>query len=502
MAGEEKKKSGAKALKNPRRPEPSKLVFERSRPGRTGFHLSALDVPERKDLVPEKLLRAEPAPLPEVSEPELVRHYTVLSQKNFSIDTHFYPLGSCTMKHNPRINEKVASMPSFARLHPLQPEASVQGILELMHELERHLAEIAGFDATSLQPAAGAHGELTGMMLIKAHLDAQGQGERDEVLIPDSAHGTNPATCTMCRFKSVSVKSAANGSVDMENLKKKLSRKTAGLMITNPSTLGLFEEQIVAICGLVHEAGGQVYMDGANLNAIMGRTRPGDFGIDVMHFNLHKTFSTPHGGGGPGSGPVACRRHLEPFLPVPRIRKENGRFRLDSGHPQSIGHVKAFYGNAAMLIRAYAYIRIHGAEGLARVSDHSVLNANYLKQRLRRVYPLPYDRTCMHEFVLSATKWKKKGVRTLDIAKRLLDYGFHPPTVYFPLTVPECLMIEPTETENRETLDAFARTLLRIAKEARETPEIVKSAPHVTPVRRLDEVTAARQPVLRYTSSE
>ena len=477
----------------------SRLIMEKGRAGRSAFTLPKLDVEKKDRLIPEKFRRKSPAKLPEVSELDLVRHYTNLSKKNFSIDSHFYPLGSCTMKYNPKINEKIAAMPAFARLHPLQPEDSAQGTLLIMHRLERALAEIAGMDAVTLQPAAGAHGELTGLMLIRAYLRDRGETKRNEVLIPDSAHGTNPATCTLCGFRAVPVRSNKDGLLDLEDFSKKLSDRTAAMMITNPSTLGLFERDIVTVADRLHEAGAQLYMDGANMNAILGRTRPGDFGVDVMHFNLHKTFSTPHGGGGPGSGPVACRKHLEPFLPVPRLRNENGRFRFDRDRPKTIGAIKAFYGNVGMHVRAYAYIRFHGAEGLRRIAENAVLNANYLKARLRKAYPPPFDRTCMHEFVISGSRFRKSGIHALDIAKRLLDYGFHPPTIYFPLIVPECLMIEPTETENKETLDAFADAMIQIRREIKENPDLVKNAPHTLPVKRLDEVGAARNPVVRYT---
>ncbi|MBI2901327.1 MAG: aminomethyl-transferring glycine dehydrogenase subunit GcvPB [Planctomycetes bacterium] len=475
------------------------LLFEKGSPGRSGAYLPAPDPGKGlRDLLPAAHLRPVPPRLPEVDELGVVRHFTELSRLNFSIDGNFYPLGSCTMKYNPRINEEAAALPGFAALHPFQPEEEAQGSLELMHLLERHLAEIGGMDATTLQPAAGAQGELTGLMLIKAHHKDRGEPGRTEVLIPDSAHGTNPASCTLCGYKTVTVKSTSDGGVDLDDLKRKLGAKTAAMMITNPSTLGLFEERIEEIAAIVHGAGAQMYMDGANMNALLGRARPGDFGIDVMHFNLHKTFSTPHGGGGPGSGPVACRKHLEPYLPVPRIVRDGERFRFDSTHPKSIGRVKSFWGNHGMHVRAYAYIRHHGAEGLRQVSAGAVLNANYLLARMRGAYQIPYDRTCMHEFVLSGNRQKKQGLRTLDIAKRLLDFGFHPPTIYFPLIVPECLMIEPTETENRETLDAFADAMLRIAEECKSDPEKVHRAPHTMPVKRLDEVRAAKQPVLRW----
>jgi glycine dehydrogenase subunit 2 len=477
-----------------------KTIFEKSRPGRGTSYLPAraADVKPAEAYLPKEALREKPPGLPEVSEFEVVRHFTELSRRNFSIDGNFYPLGSCTMKYNPRINEKVAALAGFAKIHPLQPAETVQGVLEVMWTLERMLAEIAGMDVCTLQPAAGAQGELTGLLLIRAHHAETKQDQRTEVLIPDSAHGTNPATCTLAGYKTVSVKSDKRGGVDVDDLKSKLSERTAALMITNPSTLGLFEDRIVEIADLVHKAGGLVYMDGANMNAIQGKARPGDFGIDVMHFNLHKTFSTPHGGGGPGSGPVACKKILEPYLPVPRIVREGGAFRFEVGQARSIGKVKAFWGNVGMHTRAYTYIRFHGPEGVRRNAENAVLNANYLLSRLKASYKVAFDRTCMHEFVLDGTPFlKKHGVRTLDIAKRLLDFNYHPPTIYFPLIVHEALMIEPTETENKETLDAFAAALLQIAEEAKTDPEKVKTAPHTMPVKRLNEVKAAKEPIVR-----
>jgi glycine dehydrogenase subunit 2 len=475
------------------------LIFEKSRHGRRTWMLPEPDGKPVEKLIPAKYLRKSPPRFPEVAELDVVRHYTRLSQKAFSIDTNFYPLGSCTMKYNPKVNEKIAAMPGFARLHPHQPDSEVQGALQLMHDLQGYLAEISGMDAVTLQPAAGAQGELTGILLIKAYHVERGQSQRLEVLIPDSAHGTNPATCTLAGFKAVSVKSNARGGVDLEDLKKKLSDKTAALMITNPSTLGLFEEQIVTIVKLMHDAGAQVYMDGANMNAIQGIARPGDFGVDVMHFNLHKTFSTPHGGGGPGSGPVACKKHLEPYLPVPRAVKKGEKYALDYDRPQSIGRVKQFFGNFGMHVRCYAYIRTHGPEGLRRNAENAVLNANYLKSKVAGRFKFPYDRPCMHEFVIDGSPLRKLGIQTLDVAKRLLDYGFHPPTIYFPLIVKDCLMIEPTESENRETLDQFAAALIKILDEAKTNPDLVHHAPHTMPVGRLDELKAAREPIVRYT---
>ncbi|MBI3857416.1 MAG: aminomethyl-transferring glycine dehydrogenase subunit GcvPB, partial [Planctomycetes bacterium] len=449
--------------------------------------------------IPKGLLRDGLGGFPDLSEIDTVRHYTRLSQWNFGVDSGFYPLGSCTMKYNPKVNEDIAGMPGFTKLHPYQSTDLAQGALELMYELEGYLSEISGMDAVTLQPAAGAQGELTGILLIRSHHQEQKQEQRTQILIPDSAHGTNPATATLSGYKTLSVKSDERGGVDLADLKSKLSDKTAGMMITNPSTLGLFEENIREIAELVHKAGGLVYMDGANMNAIQGKARPGDFGVDVMHFNLHKTFSTPHGGGGPGSGPVACKKFLEPYLPVPRIAKEGQAFKFDFAQPKSIGKVKAFWGNIGMHIRAYTYIRFHGPEGIRRNAEHAVLNANYLMSLLKKRFKVAYPRTCMHEFVIDNTPYAKKtGVRTLDMAKRLLDYNYHPPTIYFPLIVHEAMMIEPTETESRETLDAFAAALLKIADEAKTTPELVKTAPHKMPVKRLDEVRAAKNPNVRW----
>jgi glycine dehydrogenase subunit 2 len=477
-----------------------KTIFEKSRAGRSTAYLPepGPDEMPAASLLPASALREKPPGLPEVSELEIVRHFTQLSHRNFSIDGNFYPLGSCTMKYNPRINEKAAVLPGFAKIHPLQPADSVQGVLEVMWHLERMLAEIAGMDAVTLQPAAGAQGELTGILLVRAWHHERGQDGRTEILIPDSAHGTNPATATLSGCRTVSLKSNKRGGVDLADLKAKLSERTAAMMITNPSTLGLFEEEIRAVCDLVHQAGGLVYMDGANMNAIQGKARPGDFGIDVMHFNLHKTFSTPHGGGGPGSGPVACRKLLEPYLPVPRVVRNGDRFAFDVQQAKSIGKVKSFWGNVGMHVRAYAYLRFHGPDGIRRNAEHAVLNANYLLSRLKKTYKVAYPRLCMHEFVLDGTPMMAKtGVRTLDVAKRLLDFQFHPPTIYFPLIVHEALMVEPTESESKETLDAFADALLKIAEEAKSDPEKVKTAPHTMPVRRLDEVKAAKEPVVR-----
>lgn len=479
------------------------LIFERSKPGRVANSLPEPDVPEASvtACIPAHLLRRVPAELPEVSEPDLIRHYTELSRRNHGIDNGFYPLGSCTMKYNPKVNEDVARLPGFAHVHPLQPEEMVQGALELMWHLQEYLAEITGMDAVTLQPAAGAHGEWTGLMMIRAYHEARGE-KRTKVIVPDSAHGTNPASATVAGMQTVTIPSDARGLVDLEALKRAVDENTAALMLTNPNTLGLFEEDILEIAKIVHDVGGLLYYDGANANAILGIARPGDMGFDVVHLNLHKTFTTPHGGGGPGAGPVGVKKDLIPFLPVPVVVKEGDRYRLDYDRPQSIGRVKGFYGNFGMLVRAYAYIRTMGPDGLRQVSECAVLNANYLMRRLAPYFDLPYDRHCKHEFVLSGRRQKKLGVRTLDMAKRLLDFGFHPPTIYFPLIVDECLMIEPTETEAKETLDAFADAMIQIAKEAEENPDLVLNAPHTTVVKRLDEVTAARKPILRWQKPE
>jgi glycine dehydrogenase subunit 2 len=474
------------------------LLFELGKPGRRGVRFPAPDVPEAE--LPSELRREELV-WPEVSEIDVIRHYTRLSQKNHAIDVGFYPLGSCTMKYNPKINEAVARLPGFAGIHPDQDERTVQGALELMWELQEMLGEIAGFAAVGLQPAAGAHGELTGVSIIRAWHEARGDTGRTKILVPDSAHGTNPATAVMAGFQVVTIPSDARGNCDLEAVRAAVGPDTAGLMITNPNTLGLWDEHIEEIVALVHGAGGLVYNDGANFNAILGVVRPGDLGIDVMHFNLHKTFSTPHGGGGPGSGPVGVRAELAEFLPGPRARRieEDGAARFELFQPErSIGRVHGFHGNFGMMVRAYTYIRMHGAEGLRQVSEDAVLNANYLRVRLQERYQLAYDRPCMHECVFSATRQKALGVRALDIAKRLLDFGIHPPTVYFPLIVPEALMMEPTETESIETLDHFVDAMLQIADEAERTPETVTGAPHSTEYKRLDEVAANRTLNLRW----
>ncbi|GAB4534713.1 MAG: aminomethyl-transferring glycine dehydrogenase subunit GcvPB [Anaerolineae bacterium] len=469
------------------------LIFEMSSPGRTAYTLPELDVPQAP--LPQGYVR-DGLNLPEVSELEFVRHYTRLSQKNYAIDTVFYPLGSCTMKYNPKINEKAASIEGLTQVHPLQPEATVQGSLELMYRLQEALKEIAGFAAVSLQPAAGAHGEFAGVLVMRAYHESRGDTRRTKVLIPDSAHGTNPASSAMSGFSVVEIPSDKRGNVDLEALKQECDETVVGLMLTNPNTLGLFEEHVLEVSETIHACGGLVYGDGANLNALLGIARPGDLGFDVMHFNLHKTFSTPHGGGGPGSGPVGVTRRLSPFLPGPIVAREGDHYKLVMPG-QSIGRLKAFYGNYGMFIRAYTYIRMMGPDGLRAVAENAVLNANYLKAKVAPHFPVAVDRTCMHEFVAHGDV-EGTDVRALDVAKRLLDYGFHSPTNYFPLIVHDALMIEPTETESKETLDAFADALARIKEEARTDPALLHGAPHSAPVTRLDEVQAARNPVLRY----
>ncbi len=479
------------------------LIFERSVEGRQAYSLPACDVPETKpeDVISQEYLRDDIAGFPEVSEIEVVRHFTRLSQWNYGIDTGFFPLGSCTMKYNPKVHEDLAALPGFARLHPYFPEELSQGAIRLMYELEQFLCEISGFTRVSLQPAAGAQGELTGMMMIRAYLEAQGN-PRKKVLIPDSAHGTNPASCALCGYTAISVASDDNGCADPGVIAELMDEDVAAIMITNPNTLGLFETHISEIAEIVHKKGGLIYGDGANLNALLGKARPGDMGIDVMHFNLHKTFSTPHGGGGPGSGPVASHEKLTPFMPVPTPECQEGVYYLDDDRPQSIGKIRAFYGNFGIMVRAYAYILTMGASGLTQVAETAVINANYLMKQLKEVYHLPYDRLCKHECIFS-DKWQNEyGVTTMDIAKRLMDYGFHPPTVYFPLIVHGSLMIEPTETESKETLEEFIHAMREIAREAKENPELLKSAPHKAKVRRLDETTAARKPKLRYVHEQ
>jgi glycine dehydrogenase subunit 2 len=459
---------------------------------------SDVPTPPIDSLYPGRALAQRPPALPELSEGDVVRHFTNLSTLNMSVDTHFYPLGSCTMKYNPKRNERLASLPGIVDLHPLQPDTTVEGMLELLYELQCYFAEISGLPAVSLQPAAGAHGELTALMAAAAYFRDHGQ-ERTEVLVPDSAHGTNPASATMVGYKTITIQSRPDGSVNLEDLAAKLSERTAVFMITNPSTLGLFEKQIRDIAELVHGVGGLIYLDGANMNAILGIARPGDFGADMMHYNPHKTFSGPHGGGGPGAGPICVRGILEPYLPVPRVVKCGDSYRLDSDHPKSIGRVRSFNGNIGVLVRAYCYIRSCGGSGLKEVSEHAVLNANYLLSKLKNILPVPLGDRCMHEFVASASKLKKeKGITAMDLAKRLLDFGFHAPTVYFPLTIPEAVMMEPTETESKETLDAFAAAIETIVN---ESPDVLHDAPQSTRVSRPDEVRAARKPVMRWTPS-
>jgi glycine dehydrogenase subunit 2 len=478
----------------------TKLLFELSEAGRRSHRLPACDVPERaaKELLPASALAAAPPALPELSEPQVVRHFANLSQLNMSVDTNFYPLGSCTMKYNPKRNERVARMPGFADLHPYQPEATLQGMLQLLYEMQEYLQEISGLDACSLQPAAGAHGELTALWVAAAYFRDRGE-KRTKVLVPDSAHGTNPASATMAGFETVTVKTLASGTLDMDDFRRRLDDQLAVFMITNPNTVGVFEPKMHDIAEAVHEAGGLVYLDGANMNAILGIARPGDFGADMQHYNPHKTFSGPHGGGGPGAGPICVRKTLAPYLPTPVVAKDGERYRLDYSSAKSIGRVRAFFGNVGVLVRAYCYIRTHGPDGLKRVSENAVLNANYLLSRVKHFLPVPQGDRCMHEFVATASKVKAdKGISAMDLAKRLLDFGFHAPTVYFPLSVKESIMIEPTETESKETLDAFAETLFRILEEDSES---LHAAPHTTPISRPDEVRAARQPVLAWPES-
>jgi glycine dehydrogenase subunit 2 len=474
------------------------LLFDLSKPGRRCHRLPAADVPAKRpsELLPKDQLADAPPPLPEVAESDLIRHFTNLSQRNFSIDTNFYPLGSCTMKYNPKRHERVAAHPAFAGLHPLQDEASTQGMLEVLWEMQNFLAEISGLPAVSLQPAAGAQGELTALYVAAAYFHDIGETQRKKVLVPDSAHGTNPASAALAGFKAVEVKGSGNGFVDLDKLKAALDDTTAVFMITNPNTLGLFERQIGQITDLVHAAGGLVYLDGANMNAILGVTRPGDFGADMQHYNVHKTFTGPHGAGGPGSGPIAVTDKLAPYLPIPLVKKEGNRFALDYDRPKSIGRVRSFFGNVGILFRGWAYIRTLGPDGLKRVSEHAVLNANYLLSRIKHAYEVPHGDRCMHEFVASAKALRReKRISAMDIGKRLLDFGFHAPTVYFPLVVPEALMMEPTETESKETLDAFADALLKIIE---EDAVYLQKAPHTLPISRPDEVKAAKEPVLRW----
>src|SRR3989304_2834444 len=490
------------------------LIFERSSPGRRCFSLPACDVPEKPvtELLSPKMLRKQEAKLPEVSEIDVVRHFTRISQMNFCVDTNFYPLGSCTMKYNPKVNEDTARLEGFTKLHPYQPIEQCQGILKLLYDLEQMLKSISGMSAFTLQPAAGAHGELTGMLIIRAFMEKKGE-TRHKIIVPDSAHGTNPASAALCGYDVESIPSNAEGLVDIEKLKASFNRDTAALMITNPNTLGLFEKDILEICKIAHDAGGLVYCDGANMNALLGIARPGDMGVDILHLNLHKTFSTPHGGGGPGAGPIGVTEKLKPFLPIPRIeitgksatedtedteKDKTNTYVLNYDYPDSIGRVRAFYGHVGMLTRAYTYLLSLGKEGVCKVGEHAVLNANYLRHKLKKDYDIPFGKTCMHEFVISARKQKEKGASALDIAKKLLDYGFHAPTIYFPLIVEEAMMIEPTETESRETLNAFADAMILIATDIEQQPETVRNAPQTTPIGRPDEVKAAREPKLKW----
>jgi glycine dehydrogenase subunit 2 len=505
---------GRSEVETPAQRDRAVTIFERSVEGRRAGTLPATDVPETpvEELIPPTLLRERPAELPEVSEPEIVRHYNRISRRNFDLDTGFYPLGSCTMKHNPRLNERVAALPGHARLHPAQDPKRAQGALELMWLLSESLAEICGLPHVSLQPSAGSHGELAGLLLTRAYHADRGE-ERSRVLIPDTAHGTNPATVTMAGYEAVKLASNDRGGIDLEDLRSKADERTACLMLTNPNTLGLFDEDIAEIASIVHEAGGTLYYDGANLNAIMGRCRPGDMGFDIVHVNLHKSFSQPHGGGGPGSGPIAVSERIEPFLPRPQVVRREGSngaepsFDLNYERPKSIGRLRGFQGNFGVFVRSFAYILSLGGDGLTEASETAVLNANYLLARLGQGragegVPVAFDRRCMHEFVLSGAPARKElGISTLDIAKRLLDFGIHPPTVYFPLLVDEALMVEPTETETRETLDEFAEAIDAILSEAERDPEIARNAPYTTPVRRLDEVAANRRPIVRQRSA-
>ena len=477
--------------------EYNSLLIEVSKEGRKSYSLPKLDVEEQKltDMLDYNMIKKTDLELPELSELDVVRHYTLLSNKNFGVDTGFYPLGSCTMKYNPKIDEDMAALKGFTSLHPYQPAKTAQGALELMYNLSESLAEITGMDKVTLQPSAGAHGEFTGLMIIKAYHQHRGDSKRTKVIVPDSAHGTNPASAMMAGFKIVQVESTKDGAVDIEKLKEVLDDEVAALMLTNPSTLGLFEKNIKEISELVHNAGGLLYYDGANTNAIMGITRAGDMGFDVVHLNLHKTFAAPHGGGGPGSGPVGVKKYLIPFLPVPVVEKVNDEYILDYDRELSIGKIKNFYGNFGVIVKSYAYVLTMGRDGLKKASQMAVLNANYLKENLKDTFKLPIDQICKHEFVLSGPHGE---LNTTDIAKRMLDYGYHPPTIYFPLIIPEALMIEPTESESVETLDKFIDAMKQIAKEAEENPELLKTAPHNTIIKRVDDARAVKKPILTW----
>jgi glycine dehydrogenase subunit 2 len=476
------------------------LIFESGSPGRSAFSWSE-ETGDDAGGIPTGLLRETIPGFPELGELELLRHFTALSHRNYAIESQFYPLGSCTMKYNPKINEVVARLPGFAQIHPMAPAGLIQGALELLYELERILAEISGMAHVTLQPAAGAQGEFTGLMVIRAHLTSRGN-PRKKIIVPDTAHGTNPASSTLCGYQVIQISSNERGMIDAAKVREVMSEEVAAIMITNPNTLGLFEQNIEAISEVVHGQGGLVYMDGANLNALMGIAKPGDMGVDVLHMNLHKTFSTPHGGGGPGAGPVGVKDFLKDFLPVPRIVKNDNGYELREDFPNSVGRVRSFFGNFGILVRAYTYITSLGADGLEDASRMALLNANYLRSKLEKTFHLAYGEPCMHECIFTDRLQQKHGVHTLDIAKRLLDYGFHPPTIYFPQVVSGAIMIEPTESESRETLDAFAEAMIEIAREARETPDLVKNAPHTTPVSRLDEARAARRPILRWEPSK
>lgn len=476
------------------------LIFEISVPGRRALDLPKCDVPEVEIelLLPAAFLRKTAAALPEVSQPDLIRHYTTLSNRNFGVDSGFYPLGSCTMKYNPKVNEDICRYPGFTQIHPLQDSRTSQGALAVLYHMEQALAEISGMDAVTLQPAAGAHGELAGLKMIRAYHRSRGEENRTKVIVPDSAHGTNPASAAVCGLEIAEIKSHADGSIDLDALKAVVGSDTAALMLTNPSTLGLFEKNIKQIAAIVHDAGGLLYYDGANTNAVMGIVRPGDMGFDVVHLNLHKTFATPHGGGGPGAGPVGVKKALVPFLPVPVVSYDGTSYGLDYDRPQSIGRMHSFYGNFCVIVRAYAYILSMGPDGLRQASEDAVLNANYCLSQLRTDYHAPFDQYCMHECIITSRNQRQFGVRTLDIAKRLLDYGYHPPTIYFPLIVEEAIMIEPTETESQATIDGFIQALRNIAAEARTDASKILSAPTSTVVGRLDEAAAARKPIVRW----
>lgn len=479
----------------------TKLIFERHVLDANTFELPPLEVPaaDFSETMPEHLIRKTLPFIPAVSEVELIRHFTELSNRAYGVDNGAYPLGSCTMKYNPKINEWASRLPGFTQIHPYQPEETVQGTMQILYDMGKMLGEITGMDHFTLQPAAGAHGEMTGVMMIKAYHNKRGDLKRTKMMVPDSAHGTNPATANVVGYDVIEIKSNSRGLVDIEDLKAKMSDEVAGLMLTNPNTLGLFEEEIQEIAAIVHEGGGLLYYDGANLNAIMGVCRPGDMGFDVVHLNLHKTFATPHGGGGPGSGPVGIKAFLADFLPKPVVKKSGDIFSFDYERPDSIGRVKNFYGNFGVIVKAYSYIMAVGSEGLKDACQQAVLNANYLRFHLQRNYHIPFNRLCKHEFVVSArNQMESSHVATLDIAKRLLDFGYHPPTIYFPLIVKEAMMIEPTETESRERLDSFVAALDDIAREARENPQVVLDAPHTTVIGRVDEVTAARNPIVKW----